>query len=73
MKTFPLKETRIEEAGVMRCCLATVATELEKTEVKIGDKSHCHYCKIPFVLTESSGKHPVWKPVWQLKDWSPIP
>jgi hypothetical protein len=68
---FALADTRIEMAGVMRCCLGTVAEEYEGKDgaadrkVSIGMKSQCRHCKEHFTLTEAS-PHPKWKPDWQL-------
>lgn len=61
MKT---EEIRIEQAGVMRCCLATVAKEHEGKEVEPGAKSACEHCKTAFTLTEDY----IWKPDWQLEE-----
>lgn len=73
---FALCDTRIEAAGVMRCCLATVALEFEgvitddgfKDQlVRIGQKSKCKHCNEEFTLVESK-PHPKWKPGWQLSE-----
>ena len=46
---FALADTRIEMAGVMRCCLGTVAEEYEGKDgtedqkVSIGMKSQCRH------------------------------
>jgi hypothetical protein len=61
-----LTDTRIEHAGVMRCCLATVAEEYHGKDVKIGDKSQCRHCKEPFFLTDKK-PHPKWIPDWQFE------
>lgn len=60
MKT---EETTITPAGVLRCCLATVALEHLGEDVEAGEKSACQHCKEPFTLT------PEWKwvPDWQIK------
>ena len=62
---FALADTRIEVAGVMRCCLVTVAEEYEDQKVRIGMKSQCRHCKEQFTLTEAK-PNPKWKPDWQL-------
>lgn len=68
---FALADTRIETAGVMRCCLGTVAEEYEGKDVaedqkvSIGTKSQCRHCKEPFTLT-AANPHPKWKPGWQI-------
>ena len=70
-KEYKLSDTRIEYAGVLRCCLATVAEEYEgkngaeDQKVKIGMKSKCRHCKQGFVLVEASPL-PKWKPDWQI-------
>lgn len=62
-----LRNTRIETAGVMRCCLATVAEEYEGGDkgpnkpVAIGMKSQCRHCKRTFTLVEAKPL-PTWKP-----------
>ena len=55
-------------AGVMRCCLASVATEYEGTgkPVTIGMKSKCSYCNLTFTLVKDK-PHPKWKPDWQIE------
>ena len=66
-----LEDTRIESAGVMRCCLETVAQEYEGKNVKLGDKSKCLYCNEPFTLVDVLNI-PIWRPDWQLaEDWKP--
>lgn len=66
------KETEIEVAGVVRCCLATVAEEHLKPEnrkVKLGAKSQCLHCKLTFTLAWCARRRkPIWKPDWQLED-----
>jgi hypothetical protein len=68
---YALRDTRIEMAGVMRCCLAMVAEEYEGGDkgqdkpVSIGMKSQCRHCKQTFTLIEAK-PHPKWKPDWQL-------
>lgn len=58
-------------AGVLRCCLATVAEEYEggdkgqEKPVIIGMKSKCRHCNQTFTLVEAK-PHPKWKPDWQL-------
>jgi len=62
-----LLDTRIQQAGVMRCCLASLASEYEPNgEVKIGDKSRCKHCKEPFTLVDLQ-PHPYWIPDWQIE------
>lgn len=69
---YALVETRIEMAGVMRCCLATVAEEYQGQDgpagdqrVTLGMKSQCRHCKETFTLVEAK-PHPKWKPDWQI-------
>lgn len=64
---FNLADTRIEQAGVMRCCLETVGAEYDTKPVSIGMKSKCQYCDQPFTLVESK-PHPIWKPDWQIQE-----
>lgn len=68
---YALSETRVETAGVIRCCLQDVAMEYEGRTVKLGDKSKCPHCKTDFTLiwhTTPRGKsYPLWIPDWQLK------
>lgn len=56
-----LIDTRIDTAGVMRCCLATVAEEYEGQDVQLGFTSRCRYCKAPFTLVQSQ-PYPLWTP-----------
>jgi len=64
---YELAETRIQTAGVMRCCLATVGDEWEGQRVKIGAASACKHCKQTVTLIDYRGR-PVWYPDWQLDD-----
>lgn len=59
MKT---EDTRITQAGVMRCCLSTVATEHLGGEVEEGEESSCLHCGERFRLVGGT-----WKPVWQIE------
>lgn len=82
---FFCEETAIEQGGVMRCCLGSVAREylLPGVKVKIGDKSECKHCHQKFTLVwvrpdQSScftkqilDKTPIWKPDWQLQEKQP--
>lgn len=68
-----LQDTRIEQAGVMRCCLATVAEEYQGKDgpagdqrVSLGMKSKCRYCGQTFTLVAGK-RFPTWKPDWQLQ------
>lgn len=67
-----LKDTRIQTAGVMRCCLASVAEEYEgghegtDKPVELGAKSKCRYCGQKFTLVDAKPR-PLWVPDWQLK------
>lgn len=72
-----LKDTRIETAGVFRCCLETVALEHNGKDIHLGDTSNCRHCGEEFVLTKNKGTRPkwitpeqwavpVWKPTWQI-------
>ena len=74
---FPLEATRIETAGVLRCCYSSVAQEYLGKTVRLGDKSACRYCKQKFTLVRWTGEKPswwtevkwlapVWKPDWQI-------
>ena len=70
---FALGDTRIEYAGVIRCCLATVAEEYQGSDgpagdqqVSLGMKSKCRHCNQAFTLVAAS-PHPKWKPVWQIE------
>lgn len=77
---YALEETTIEQGGVMRCCLGTVAREYLGQRVKLGDKSKCLHCGTTFTLVmvpegtltcytrKIADKTPVWKPDWQLKE-----
>jgi hypothetical protein len=77
---YDLDDTALEQGGVLRCCLAFVASEYEGKKVKLGDKSSCRYCNTTFTLvmvppgmlscyTKKVLKTtPVWKPDWQLKE-----
>lgn len=71
-----IDETLIEQGGVMRCCLASVAAEHEGKDIQIGDTSSCPHCKTEFELVtpENAGEtcyrkltKPIWKPRWQLE------
>jgi hypothetical protein len=61
-------KTTIARAGVLRCCLASVAEEHIQSgaEVDEGSKSQCIHCKEPFTLTRD-GIHYVWRPDWQIE------
>lgn len=69
---YALRDTRITQAGVMRCCLGTVAEEYEgkngaeDQRVALGMKSKCRHCGQTFTLTVGK-KYPTWMPDWQLK------
>lgn len=71
VKAHFIEDTRIENAGVLRCCLATVADEFykpEKKHVALGTQSACLHCKTQFTLVEVEGRElPVWKPNWQIE------
>ena len=63
-----LQRTRITQAGVFRCCLATVANEWSETSpVKAGYESECDHCGEVFRLVPGE-PHMMWKPLWQLSD-----
>ena len=68
--SYSLDQTRVETAGVTRCCLWDVAAEYDGKPVKLGYKSVCPHCKTTFTLvwhTAQSGKsYPLWKPDWQI-------
>lgn len=66
-----LEDTTITTAGVMRCCLATVADELSG-EVREGDESACDHCGERFRLVwaprvgfAEAGYR--WLPLWQVE------
>ncbi len=72
------ENTLIEQGGVFRCCLGTVAEEYISREVEIGDTSECTHCHTKFELVTperavelgTSYHKPtkaIWKPVWQLE------
>lgn len=66
---FSLGDTRIEVAGVMRCCLGTVAEEYADPEhpgVSIGMTSCCRHCSEPFTLVAAK-PHPKWMPDWAIR------
>jgi hypothetical protein len=66
---IPLRDTRIEMAGVMRCCLGTVAEEYADPQhpgVSIGMTSCCRHCSEPFTLVAAK-PHPMWKPDWVIR------
>lgn len=66
MAMSPLDETDIETAGVMRCCLATVAEEYIGKRVALGATSKCRHCNTAFTLVAGT-TYPKWKPDWQIK------
>ena len=66
-KPIPIRDTRIETAGVYRCCLESVASEYSGQTVKVGDKSQCQHCGEKFTLVKE-GESYVWKPDWQIKE-----
>jgi hypothetical protein len=61
-----IKQTRIPMAGVLRCCLESVATEFldPPQEVNEGQTSACKHCGMTFTLRqEKQGqKRVVWWP-----------
>lgn len=66
---IPLKDTRMEMVGVLRCCLATVAEEYADPEhpgVSIGMTSCCRHCSEPFTLVAAK-PHPKWMPDWVIR------
>lgn len=64
---YAIRDTRITQAGVMRCCLETVTGEYatEDIRVALGMKSMCRHCGQAFTLSAGK-KHPTWLPDWQL-------
>lgn len=73
-----MEDTVIEQGGVLRCCLASVALEYEGKEIELGEKSECPYCHQGFTLVQRTGPKPVWwtdeqwaRPVWR-PDWKLI-
>jgi hypothetical protein len=71
MTQFEIGDTRIQYAGVMRCCLETVAEEYRGRLVKIGDTSQCRHCHEKFRLVERPNDRPMWYPFWQLDKKEP--
>lgn len=71
-KSYSLEDTRIEIAGVIRCCLQDVAIEYKDKPVELGYKSQCPHCKTRFTLiwktTQRGNGYPLWKPDWQIAD-----
>ncbi|MDO8611105.1 MAG: hypothetical protein Q7R95_11320 [bacterium] len=76
---YDLNNTIIEQGGVFRCCLETVASEYKDEKVQIGFKSQCQHCKGKFTLVKRTEKRPawankqdwarpIWKPNWQLNN-----
>lgn len=61
----PLNETTITAAGVMRCCLATVAVEYAGLPVSEGMESRCAHCATLFRLVQRDGRL-FWLPLWQI-------
>lgn len=59
-----INDTRIETAGVFRCCLSTIGEEYIGSFVDIGNVSCCQHCKRKFVLTGAipNDAFPIWKP-----------
>ena len=57
-------QTTIPTAGVMRCCLSSVACEhLDAGKmVKEGDTSSCQHCKRTFTLRKPVGGKMIWYP-----------
>jgi hypothetical protein len=54
-----ISDTRIEEAGVFRCCVGSVATEYLNKDVDIsGSSSECKHCGRAFHLNALG----VWVP-----------
>lgn len=63
---YATEETVISQAGVFRCCLATVAVEHLGKRVSLGATSKCAYCGRKFVLMappEGQNSRPVWSPL----------
>lgn len=60
-----IKDTKITEAGVFRCCFAIGHGETK--EFEFGDKLNCPHCNEEFVLTNELGL-PLWVPSWQLQE-----
>jgi hypothetical protein len=60
----PITETHIPVAGVMRCCLASVAIEYVDagSMVSEGDKSKCKHCGLGFTLRKPIRGKMVWYP-----------
>jgi len=53
-----LCDTRIQTAGVFRCCFDVTDEELVR-EVKVGDKRNCQHCGREFELMDDN--------VWEAK------
>lgn len=52
-----IKDTQIVTGGVFRCCLASIAEDLEK-DCQVNDKHTCKHCRSMFVLD----KNFIWIP-----------
>ena len=63
-ESVDVQQTVISSAGVLRCCLATVACEHLDAgrKVKEGDKSSCQHCKRTFTLRKPLRGKMVWHP-----------
>jgi len=63
---YNVKETKIQTAGVFRCCTSSVAREYEKSNqsVGIGAMSKCIHCERAFKL-ENKYNEMVWTPINQ--------
>lgn len=59
-----VSQTTIPIGGVLRCCLATVATEyVDRDEpVNEGSTSQCHHCSRSFTLRKRLNGKMVWWP-----------
>ena len=72
---YATEETVIPQAGVVRCCLETVAVEHLGKRVALGATSKCAYCGRKFVLVAPSANRPAWqkpdnRPQWLPEEWA---
>jgi len=61
-----LSDTRIQTAGVIRCCLESIGDGYAPDEeLEIGFTSECKHCKQQFKLVKEF-PHATWFPTWQI-------
>lgn len=72
LETHKLRDTRIPQGGVLRCCLATVGREYYETPtglgtlVSIGAQSTCKHCGERFTLV-AANPNPIWESESKIK------